>query len=135
MHSNHHDIIAMGAIHKQRQQLGGGKGSKIGQNCRRIVLKYCRYGGRGVKYSETLPTLFMDGPFPHLPLLRLGYLPKWVKITPLTRTRVLQQLVYDQNQVSVSRTETKVQFRYLYWSRNFFSETMFFLKINPDFKK
>ena len=89
-----HIFFLFGAIHKQRQQLGGGKGSKIGQNCRRIVLKYCRYGGRGVKYSETLPTLFMDGPFPHLPLLRLGYLPKWVKITPLTRTRVLQQLGY-----------------------------------------
>ena len=89
-----HIFFLFGAIHKQRQQLGGGKGSKIGQNCRRIVLKYCRYGGRGVKNSETLPTLFMDGPFPHLPLLRLGYLPKWVKITPLTRTRVLQQLGY-----------------------------------------
>ena len=55
-------IASFGAIHKLRRQLGGGEGSKIIQNCRRIVLKNCRHGGGGVKNSEKLPTLFMDGP-------------------------------------------------------------------------
>ena len=39
----------LGAVHKRRQQLGGGKGWKIGQNCWRILLKNCQYGERGVK--------------------------------------------------------------------------------------
>ena len=39
--------FVLGAIHKRRWQLGGGNGSKIGQKCRRIVLKNCRHGGRG----------------------------------------------------------------------------------------
>ena len=29
MHSNQHDTIAMGAIHKRRRQLGGGRGQKL----------------------------------------------------------------------------------------------------------
>ena len=39
-----------------------GVGSKIGQNWRHIALKKWRHGGGGVKISEKLPTLFMDGP-------------------------------------------------------------------------
>ena len=46
-------------------------------------------------------------------------------------------LVYNQNQVSVSRTETKVQFRCRYQSRNFFCQNRNFLfwfkKKNPCF--
>ena len=30
---------SLGAVHKRRRQLRGGKGLKIGQNCQRIVLK------------------------------------------------------------------------------------------------
>ena len=37
-----------------------GGGTKISQNCRRIVLKNCRYGRGGVKNPEKLPTSFMD---------------------------------------------------------------------------
>jgi hypothetical protein len=37
-----------------------------------------------------------------------------------------RELVYDQNQVLVSGKETKVQFRYWYRSRSFFSGTEFF---------
>ena len=54
-----------GAIHKRRRQLGGGKGSKIGQNCRLIVLKNGRHREGGVKNPENLPTSFMDGPLAH----------------------------------------------------------------------
>ena len=39
------------AVHKRRRQLGGGKGSKIGQNCRRIVLKNCRKERGGCQKS------------------------------------------------------------------------------------
>ena len=42
----------LGAVHKRRHQLGGGEGSKIGQNCRRIVLKNCRHGGGGCQKSR-----------------------------------------------------------------------------------
>ena len=42
--------------------VGNWEGSKIGQNCRRIVLKNCRHGRGGVKNPEKLPTSFMDGP-------------------------------------------------------------------------
>ena len=40
-----------------------GEGSKIGHNCRRIVLKNYRHGGGGCQKSEKLPTSFMDGPY------------------------------------------------------------------------
>ena len=36
--------------------------------------------------------------------------------------------MYDQNQVSVSGTETKVQFWYQYWSQNFSFRNFFFHK-------
>ena len=40
-----------------------GEGSKIGQNCRQIVLKKTAdMGEGGVKNPEKLPTSFMDGP-------------------------------------------------------------------------
>ena len=46
-------------------------------------------------------------------------------------------IVYDQNQVSVSGTETKVQFRYLYQSRNFFFQNQnfffFFFRMSSHF--
>ena len=51
------------AVHKRRRQLGGGKGSKIGQNCGRIVLKTADMRKGGVKNPEKLLTLFMDGPY------------------------------------------------------------------------
>ena len=52
----------------------------------------------------------------------------WFELSLLTL-----KLVYDQNRVSVSGTETKVQFWYLYRSRNFFSETeTFFLQSFPN---
>ena len=38
-------------VHKRRPKLGGGQGSKIVQNCRRIVLKNCRHGGGGCQKS------------------------------------------------------------------------------------
>ena len=41
----HCAAVKKGAVHKRRPKLGGGKGSKICQNCRRIVLKNCRHGG------------------------------------------------------------------------------------------
>lgn len=52
-----------------------GRVSKIGQNCRWIVLKNCLHGGGGFQKSGKIPTSFMDGPFavflqlptPHLP--------------------------------------------------------------------
>ena len=50
------DEDSLGAVHKRLWQLGVGEGSKIGQNCRWIVLKTCRHGG------GKLPTSFMDGP-------------------------------------------------------------------------
>ena len=53
--------IPLGVVHKRRR-----KGSKIGQNCRRIVLKNCRHGGGGVKNPEKLPTSFMNGPLEYL---------------------------------------------------------------------
>ena len=41
--------IRQGAVHKRRRQLGGGEGSKIGPNCRRIVCtKKLPTWGRGV---------------------------------------------------------------------------------------
>ena len=55
--------IHFGAVQKRHQQLVGGEGSKIGQNCRLIVLKNCWQGGGGVKNPEKLPSLFMDAPF------------------------------------------------------------------------
>ena len=42
--------------------IGRGEGSKIGQNCRRIVLKTADMGEGGVKNLEKLPTSFMDEP-------------------------------------------------------------------------
>ena len=45
------DDTALGAVHKRRRQLGGGEGSKIGQDCRQIVLKNCRHGGGGCQKS------------------------------------------------------------------------------------
>ena len=45
--SNYDRAIYKGAVHKRRRQLGGEEGSKIGQNCRQRVLKYCQYGGGG----------------------------------------------------------------------------------------
>ena len=54
-----------GAVHKRRRQLGGGEGSKIGQNCRRIVLKTANMGEVGVKNPEKLLTSFMDGSLLH----------------------------------------------------------------------
>ena len=39
-----------------------GEGSKIGQNCQRIVVNNCRYGEGGDKNSEKLTTSFIDGP-------------------------------------------------------------------------
>ena len=54
-------------------------------------------------------------------------------------------LVYDQNQVSVLGSETKVQFWYRYWNRNFFFnfshvcppflEVLKSLKSNTDLQK
>ena len=44
-------VDTQGAVHKRRRQLGGGKGSKIGQNCRQIVLKNCRHEGGGYQTS------------------------------------------------------------------------------------
>ena len=44
-------ILGYGVVHKRRRQLGVGKGSKIGQNCRRIVLKNCQHGGGGCQNS------------------------------------------------------------------------------------
>ena len=41
------------------------------------------------------------------------------------------KIVYDRNQDSLSGTETKVQFRYRYWSRNFIQ----FLEPNKKRKK
>ena len=52
----------MWAVHKRCRQLGGGEGSKIGQNCQRIVLKTADVGEGGVKNPEKLSMLFMDGP-------------------------------------------------------------------------
>ena len=53
-------FFRQGAVHKRRQQLGGG-GSKIGQNCQRIVQKTANMAGEGDKNSDKLPTSFMDG--------------------------------------------------------------------------
>ena len=59
----HCAAVKKGAVHKRRPKLGGGKGSKIGQYCQRMVLKNCRNeGGGGGKNPEKLPTSFMDGP-------------------------------------------------------------------------
>ena len=46
--------IPIGVVHKRRRQLDGGKGSKIGQNCRSFLIKKCRRprGGRGKKYVK-----------------------------------------------------------------------------------
>ena len=45
-----------GTIHLRRRLVLGGEGSKIGQICRRIVVKNCRRRGVGVKNRENLPT-------------------------------------------------------------------------------
>ena len=60
-----HEPSDYGAVYKRRWQLGGGEGSKMSQNCRRIVLKNCRIGGGqgGIKNPEKLPTSLMDGPY------------------------------------------------------------------------
>ena len=45
-------MFLLGAVHKRRRQLvGRGRGAKISQNCRRIVLKNCRYGRGGCQKS------------------------------------------------------------------------------------
>ena len=36
------------------------------------------------------------------------------------QTMYVMQVVYDQNLVSVSATETKIEFPYRFWCRNFF---------------
>ena len=51
----------IGAVHKRRRQLGVGEGSKIGQNCRRILITNCRHWGGGCQKSRKLPTSFTDG--------------------------------------------------------------------------
>ena len=50
----------IGAVHKQRRQLGGRKG-KNGQNCRRTK-KTTNMGEGGDKNMEKMPTSSMDGP-------------------------------------------------------------------------
>ena len=52
----------VGAVHKRRRQLREREGSKIGQNCQRIVLKPADMGEGDVKNPEKLSTLFMNGP-------------------------------------------------------------------------
>ena len=54
--------FVIGTIHLRRRHFLGGEGSKIGQICRRIVVKNCRRRGVGVKNCENLPTSLMDGP-------------------------------------------------------------------------
>ena len=49
--------ICLGAVHKRHRQLGGGKGSQIGQICRRIVLKTADMGEEGVKYPEKIAVI------------------------------------------------------------------------------
>ena len=49
-------LLYYGTIHLRRRHVLGGEGSKIGQICRRIVVKNCRRRGVGVKNRENLPT-------------------------------------------------------------------------------
>ena len=49
-------LVALGTIHLRRRHVLGGEGSKIGQICRRIVVKNCRRRGLGIKNRENLPT-------------------------------------------------------------------------------
>ena len=44
----------LGAVHKRCRQLGGEEGSKIDQNCLRIVLKNCRHGGGRCQKSRKI---------------------------------------------------------------------------------
>ena len=49
----------LGTVHKRRRQWGGGEGSKIGQNCRRIVLKNCQHGGGGCqKFGKNADVIY-----------------------------------------------------------------------------
>ena len=48
--------LTLGTIHLRRRHILGGEGLKIGQICRRIVVKNCRRRGVGVKNCENLPT-------------------------------------------------------------------------------
>ena len=48
----HCAAVKKGAVHKRRPKLGGGKGSKIGQYCQRMVLKNCRNEGGGAKIRK-----------------------------------------------------------------------------------
>ena len=54
-------VNTLGDVHKRHRKVGGGKGSKIGHNCRQIVLENCRRGEGGVKNPERLQTSFIDG--------------------------------------------------------------------------
>ena len=53
--------VNLRGVHKQRRQQEWGKGAKIGQKCRRIVLKNFLHGRGDVKNLEKMPTSFMDG--------------------------------------------------------------------------
>ena len=65
----------LGAVHKRRHQLGGGEGSKIGQNCRRIVLKNCRHGGGGCRKSgKKCRRLLWMVPYSVVSIKRTGWL-------------------------------------------------------------
>ena len=57
-----HIMFDSGTIGSSINDVGNWEGSKIGQNCRQIVLKIADMGEGGVKNPEKLPTSFMDGP-------------------------------------------------------------------------